>query len=148
MEQKRDTIGNVKNLIDAADGSIIATKRTHIIASGHHPPRSLASDETSWLYTVDECYCKRRQNVPQVETQWEAASTKGAFKRWTMSQHGYCTFINVVSGAHLVFIEKRKPECSRGISDGLKDVIAYELYGVNSGLWDVDAVVLRAGCQL
>jgi hypothetical protein len=58
MEKKQDIIGSVQDLINAMDGSIIAMKHTHIIASGHCLPRSLASDELAWLYTVDEPYCK------------------------------------------------------------------------------------------
>jgi len=147
-ETKGSKIGRVRDFIDAADGNVIATKRAHIMASGHRPPKSLASDEVSWLHTIDQPFCKRKQNVPRSETQWEAASTKGAFERWTVPLYGYCTFINVVAGAQWVLIARSKdaevPELTYGV-DGLT---SFEPYGTNSKLWDVDAVVVQAGSQL
>jgi hypothetical protein len=145
MEVKQDIVGSVRDLIDATDGNIIATKRAHIIASGHRPPKSLASDEISWLFTIDLPFCKRKQNVPQSETQWEAASTKGAFERWTVPQHGYCTFINVVTGAQWVFIARSKRP---GFTYGADDLASFEPYGANSHLWDVEGVLLKSGNQL
>jgi hypothetical protein len=145
MEIKRDMVGSVKDLIEAIDGNIIATKRAHIIASGHRPPKSLASDEISWLFTIDLPFCKRKQNVPQSETHWEAASTKGAFERWTVPQHGYCTFINVVAGEQWVFIARSKRP---GFAYGVDDLVSFEPYGANCNLWDIEGVLVKAGSQL
>jgi len=73
---------------------------------------------------------------------------KGAFERWTVPQHGYCTFINVVAGAHLVFIGKKKSQQLDNLTDEANAMAAFEPYGVNGDLWNVDAVVVQAGCQL
>jgi hypothetical protein len=143
--------GTVLHLLDstkAINGNIIGTKRVSMLPSDYPPPQSLASDVTAWNYTDEEPYCKRRIHFPELQTRWVSAATHRAFGEWMEEKHGFCSYINILAGSVWVVISKPQVEGGRIFADIATLTDPMDPAASNSGLWDVEAILLEEGSQL
>jgi hypothetical protein len=151
QENEKDARGTLQDLLDsdnAPNGNIIGTQRVSLSPSDYPPPDSLASDVAAWNSTLEEPYCKRRVRLPERHTRWVTAATSNAFGVWTEEVLGFCAYLNVVNGLLWVLVGKPKGQGGRNFTDISNPATSFDPVASNSGLWDVESVLLYEGSQL
>jgi hypothetical protein len=123
-------------------------RRAPMVPSDYPPPDSLASDVTAWNCTSEERYCKRRITFPEQHIRWITAATSDAFGTWTEEAHGFCTYMNVLTGWLWVLIAKPKTQGGRIFTNVSNLATPFDPMAPNTRLWDVEAVLLGEGSQL
>lgn len=151
QEYEKDARGTLQDLLDSdrvSNGNIVSTGRVGVSPSDYPPPESLASDVAAWNCTLEEPFCKRRIRLPERPTRWITAATSHAFGVWTEEALGFCTYLNVVNGLLWVLVGKPKGQGGRDFTDASNPAAPFDPAASNSGLWDVESVLLHQGSQL
>jgi hypothetical protein len=151
QEDEKDAQGTLQHLLDsdkALNGNIVSTRRVSVSPSDYPPPDSLGSDVAAWNFTLEEPYCKRRIRLPERHTRWITAATSNAFGVWTEEALGFCAYLNVVNGLLWVLISKPKGQGGRNFAHISNAATSFDPVASNSGLWNVESVLLHEGSQL
>jgi hypothetical protein len=151
QENAKDAQGTLQDLLDShksTHGNVISTRRISLSPSDYLPPDTLASDLAAWNSTLEEPFCKRRVRLPERHTRWITAATSNAFGEWTEEVLGFCTYLNVMNGLLWVLIGKPKGQGGRNFTDVSNPATPFDPIASNSGLWDVESVLLCQRSQL
>jgi hypothetical protein len=151
QENEKDAQGTLQHLLDsdkALNGNVISMPRVSLSPSDYPPPDSLASDIAAWSSTLEESFCKRRVRLPERHTRWITAATSNAFGVWTEEALGFCAYLNVVNGLLWVLIGKPKGQGGRNFTNISNPARSFDPVASNTGLWDVESVLLCEGSQL
>ena len=106
-------------------------------------------DIEAWS-TVRKLVNKVPLSMPLADLRWALAATTGALHWWHIDSDGFGTFISVKTGEKLWIVARSKDRTSKNrFADiGLFVNEPYIVEGINSELWDIEAVLLRAGDTL
>ncbi|KAG6882918.1 hypothetical protein C0993_008660 [Termitomyces sp. T159_Od127] len=110
------------------------------------PPFS--SDKVAWKEVQGRAYCRSWESYPISDMRWELAATGSTHRYWHINCNGLGTFLRVEAGVKLWFIATPL----KGNFDEFSSIDlftpGFDLDKTNEELWNVEAVLLKAGSFL
>ena len=146
-----DALATVRDLICSANSRTgIITGTQQILTSGsiYYRPVLLASDVGAFTSTFTQPSCPKPTSLPTSDMFWHSAATSGAFSPWILPQHGFCAFINILTGSHWLVIARPKAGQDPSFASTTHKLQQFQPFQPNAHLWNWEAVVLEPGTQL
>lgn len=104
----------------------------------------------AWRRTEGLPFCHNQLSIPSDSLRWGSASTKGYFSAWQLAPNGFGCYIDVKVGALLIVIAKPKGDQQNWNRFTSIDLFGnnFQRHGSNTGLWDLEGVVLTPGTRM
>ena len=117
-------------------------------ASKTFPFPPFSSDKVAWKEVQGWAYCRSWESYPVSDMRWGLAATGSTHHYWHVDSNGLGTFLRVEAGVKLWFI-------ATPLTGDFDDFLSIDLFTsgfdlgkTNEELWNVEAVVLKAGSFL
>jgi hypothetical protein len=103
-----------------------------------------SSDWYAWRQTEGLPFCNEESQYPISDMRWACASTKGALHFWHLENDGLGKYTDILTGMKLWIIARPRGMGKRFATTTMY-VDGFDPGCPNCHLWDLEAIVLRAG---
>ncbi|KAG6914910.1 hypothetical protein DXG01_014487 [Tephrocybe rancida] len=112
------------------------------------PPQKFSSNDYAWSGAQGSSFCKSRKPYPITEMRWGLALMGGTYHHFHIDVDGYGTFMVVEHGYKLWFLASLKSMDFHDFASIDLYTGSYEKDDLNSGLWDVELLILGPDAKI